>query len=135
MLMITQSNMPRIKGLMPTARMVSIDSDAPMKNIVNVRKRLAMPDMMVPTCGTLSRTNVFRSIAMMKYRMNHGIVNLLSLLLKMNDVTSAKGMIHNALVSLIVVAICRASSPYAAPAPTTELVSWIAIAAHVPNSC
>ena len=42
--------------------MVSIDSDAPMKNIVNVRKRLAMPDMMVPTCGTLSRTNVFRSI-------------------------------------------------------------------------
>jgi hypothetical protein len=29
--------------------MVSIDSDAPMKNIVNVRKRLAMPEMMVPT--------------------------------------------------------------------------------------
>ena len=65
MLMITQSNIPRIKGLMPTARRVSIDSDAPMKNIVNVRKRLAMPDMMVPTCGTLSRVLLLQCISVL----------------------------------------------------------------------
>ena len=48
----------------------------------------------------------------------------------------ATGMIHNALVSLTVVAILIASSPKAARAPTTEETSWMAIAAHVPNwSC
>ena len=44
-------------------------------------------------------------------------------------------MIHSARVSLTVVAICNASWPYAAPAPTTELVSCMAIAAHMPNCC
>ena len=60
---------------------------------------------------------------------------LWSLLLNMNEVARANGMIHSALVSLMVVATFSASSPYAAPAPTTELVSWMAIAAQVPNSC
>ena len=135
MLITIQSRRPWISGLMPTARSTSFESDAPMKNIVRVKHRRAMLEMIVPTSGTASRTNVFKSIAAMKYRMNHGMVILRSLLLNMNDVASAKGMIHRALVSLMVVATFRASSPYAAPAPTTELVSWMAMAAQVPNSC
>ena len=67
--------------------------------------------------------------------MNQGILIFCPLLLKMNEVTRAKGIIHKARVSFIVVATFRASSPYAAPAPTTELVSCMAMAAHVPNSC
>lgn len=115
--------MPRISGLIPTVRITSVESEAPMKNIVSVRHLRAIPEITVPNDGTLSRTKVFRRIAMTKYRINHGILILRSLFLKINDVTSASGIIHSARVSLIVVATLRASSPYAAPAPTTELVS------------
>ena len=51
------------------------------------------------------------------------MLTFLPSLLKIKEVTSAKGIIHKARVSLMVVATCKASSPYAAPAPTTELVS------------
>ena len=40
---------------------------------------------------------------------------------------------HSARANFTVVAICNASAPYCIPAPTTELVSWIASAAHRPN--
>ena len=49
--------------------------------------------------------------------MNQGILIFCPLLLKMNEVTRAKGIIHKARVSFIVVATFGASSPYAAPAP------------------
>ncbi len=42
-------------------------------------------------------------------------------------------MIHNARVSLISVAVSKATGPYTSPAPTTDEVSCMAIAAHVPN--
>ena len=46
------------------------------------------------------------------------------------------GMIQRARASLTVVAICNASGPYLPAAPTTELVSCIAMALHKPNwSC
>lgn len=70
----------------------------------------------------------------MKKKMNQGMLMRCPLLLKMNEVIKATGIIQRARVSLMVVAIRRASSPYAAPAPTTELVSWMAIAAQVPKS-
>lgn len=44
-----------------------------------------------------------------------------------------RGIIHKAPVSLTVAAICKASAPKEEPAPTTELVSWIAAAARKPN--
>ena len=40
-----------------------------------------------------------------------------------NEVANAIGIIQRARVNLMVVATFKASSPYAAPAPTTELVS------------
>ena len=55
--------------------------------------------------------------------MNQGMDIFFASLLKINAVTSASGMIHKARVSFMVVATSSASSPYAAPAPTTELVS------------
>ena len=51
----------------------------------------------------------------------------------MSAVTSDSGIIQSARVSFIVVAISSASGLNAFPAPTTELVSWMAIAAQVPN--
>ena len=70
--------------------------------------------------------------------------DLASELRKKKGVTSANTTIHNARVSLMVVATSRALTPwlatssgciwsYAAPAPTTEDVSCMAIAAHMPN--
>ena len=123
MLMIAQRRIPWNSGLRPTARSTSVDRDAPIKNIVRVRHLRASPETVEPKAGMLSSTKVFSRIAMIKYRMNHGIVILRSWLLNMNDVARASGMIHKARVSLIVVATFKASSPYAAPAPTTELVS------------
>ena len=90
-----------------------------MKNMVMVRHLRARPEMALPNAGMLSRTKVFSSMAITKKRMNQGMVIFLSLLLNMNDVARASGMIQRALVSLIVVATCSASSPYAAPAPIT----------------
>src|SRR5580765_4302044 len=48
-------------------------------------------------------------------------------------VPSASGTIHKARASFTVVPTCNAIAPYLAAAPTTELVSWIASAAHSPN--
>lgn len=123
MLMIAQRRIPWNSGLRPTARSTSVDRDAPIKNIVSVRHLRASPEMTLPNSGMLSRTKVFSKIAITKKRMNHGIEILRSLLLMMNDVARARGIIHRARVSFMVVATFRASSPYAAPAPTTELVS------------
>src|SRR5664279_668543 len=48
-------------------------------------------------------------------------------------VATVTGTIHRARASFTVVPIASAGSPYFAQAPTTELVSWIASAAHNPN--
>src|SRR6202167_1097721 len=45
----------------------------------------------------------------------------------------ATGTIHSARVSFTVVPTTSATGPYRAAAPTTELVSWMARAAHNPN--
>ena len=45
----------------------------------------------------------------------------------------ATGMIHKALANLTVVATSSACGPYLLAAPTTELVSCMAIAHHNPN--
>ena len=73
-LITTQSNIPSIRGLIPTERSTSVESDAPIKNIVRVRHLRASPEMTLPNSGTLSRINVLSRIAITKYRMNHGIV-------------------------------------------------------------
>src|SRR5207342_1076381 len=65
-------------------------------------------------------------------KMNHGIVTF-DLLCLNAAVASASGTIHNARASFTVVAVTSASFPYREAAPTTELVSWIASAAHNPN--
>ena len=89
MLIIIQRRMPWINGFIPTARCTSVESDAPIKNIVSVRQRRAIPDIAVPTAGIVSRMNVLSRIATMKYRINHGTVILRSLRLNMNEVARA----------------------------------------------
>ena len=69
-------------------------------------------------------------MARMKRKMNHGTDTLVFspfFCLKINMETRERGMIHKALVSLIVVATFKASSPYMDAAPTTELVSWLSL--------
>ena len=123
MLITIQSNTPWISGFIPTALRVSFDSDAPIKNIVIVRPLRAKTEIALPTIGTPSSRYVFITIATTNQRINHGIVIFRLSFLNLREVTSANGIIHSARVNLIVVATCSACSPYAAPAPTTELVS------------
>src|SRR6267154_5704335 len=66
--------------------------------------------------------------------MNHGHCTL-ALLRFTAAVTMHNGTIQRARASFTVVAITVAVSPYLCAAPTTELVSWIASAAHNPNCC
>ena len=68
-----------------------------------------------------------------KKRINQGIDTLFDFSLKIKVVTNANGIIQRARVSFTIVATSRAFCPYAAPAPTTELVSCMAIAAQSPN--
>ena len=65
--------------------------------------------------------------------MNQGMLILPLLSRKINMVANARGIIHSARVSLMSVAVWRATSPYTSPAPTTDEVSWMAMAAQVPN--
>ena len=72
--------------------------------------------------------------------MNQGIVifplppsSLLYLLYK-TEIINVNGIIHNALINFVVVAICSANSLLSAAAPTTDEVSCIAIAHQYPNS-
>ena len=138
LLIAIHSNIPINSGLKPTLLRTSTESDAPIKKSVIVsilRAMRLMPFPIVTPHSLFSSKYVFMSIAPTKRMMNVGTETFLFLLLKIKDVMKAIGTIHRARVSLMVVAICNASSPYAAPAPTTELVSCIAIAAHVPNCC
>ena len=64
--------------------------------------------------------------------MNHGQWTF-ALLLVSIAVAITSGTIHSARASFTVVPTASAVGPYFAPAPTTELVSWIASAAHNPN--
>src|ERR1700694_4712342 len=64
--------------------------------------------------------------------MNHGSFTR-DLLRLTAAVTSASGTIHSARANLTVVPTIKADGPYLEAAPTTELVSWIASAAHRPN--
>lgn len=87
--------------------------------------------------GTSAGAYVLTIVASKKRRMNHGIAIFAlappSLRRYIIIKNSATGAIHNARASFTVVAISSASCPYAAAAPTTELVSCIAIAAQTPN--
>src|SRR5881394_3981050 len=68
-----------------------------------------------------------------KRKMNHGIAMRVDLRRNASAVANVSGTIQRARVSLTVVAICSASLPYFAAAPTTDDVSWIAIADQMPN--
>src|SRR5215472_948323 len=58
---------------------------------------------------------------------------MLALCLLSAATASVRGTIQSARVSFTVVATARATLPYFAAAPTTELVSWIASADQIPN--
>ena len=81
------------------------------------------------------------TIAMIYKKINHGIlifflpsVSVLFTLLYTTATINESGIIHNALMSLVVVATCNANSLLVAAAPTTDEVSCIAIAHQYPNS-
>jgi len=58
---------------------------------------------------------------------------LLPLFLKIKVDQNATGIIHKALANFTVVATSKAFNRYLLAAPTTELVSCMAMAAHKPN--
>src|SRR6266404_3035053 len=64
--------------------------------------------------------------------MNHGQW-IFAFVRRASAVTTVMGTIHRARASLTVVPTASATAPYLAAAPTTELVSWMASAAHSPN--
>ena len=81
------------------------------------------------------------TIAMIYKKINHGIlifflpsVSVLFTLLYTTATINESGIIHKALMSLVVVATCNANSLLVAAAPTTDEVSCIAIAHQYPNS-
>jgi hypothetical protein len=53
-LITIQRSMPWIKGLMPTDFKTSVESDAPIKNIVIINPLRANPEINLPAIGTLS---------------------------------------------------------------------------------
>lgn len=63
------------------------------------------------------------TIEIKKNKINQGIFTFRNSDLKIKAEAKVTGMIHNALVSLTVVAIAKAWLPYTDEAPTTELVS------------
>lgn len=130
--MIIHSDIPRANGLIPVFLMLCTDIPQPIRKRVALRACLEQVTMPDETAAGMS-SQVLASIARMKNRMNHGMEIFFPFFLKIKVVAMAIGIIQSARVSFTVVATLRASSPYAAPAPTTELVSWIAMAAHVPN--
>ena len=66
---------------------------------------------------------VLMSIANTKKTINQGTETFAPFSRIINVVAKASGNIHSARVHLISVAVCKASAPYAAPAPTTDDVS------------
>ena len=54
MLTTNQSNTPCTRGFMPTALSTSVESEAPIKNIVMINPLRAKPEIVFPTSGTLS---------------------------------------------------------------------------------
>ena len=89
---------------MPTAFNTSVESEAPMKNMVMINPLRANPEMAWPISGIPSSKYVLIRMATINQRMNQGMLIFFPSLLKMNEVASAKGIIHRARVSLMVVA-------------------------------
>ena len=75
---------------------------------------------------------VLKTAARQKKKMNQG-QRMLALLLFATAVPTESGTIHRARANLTVVPTARATAPYFAVAPTTELMSWIASADQRPN--
>src|SRR5229473_2856886 len=133
---------PRRSGRHPTSFNVAREMPLPMRNSVAVspsRPRVKSP---FEKCANPD-IYVMRTAARTKNAMNQGNwMRLLPSLLAgsfrerlrlIAAVARASGTIHRARASFTVVPMTRAWGPYFVAAPTTELVSWIASAAHSPN--
>lgn len=130
----THSNIANRRGLKPTDLIADRDKLAPMRNRVKTSPFLAIQiNDEVNSWGRLQ--NVLIIMANINRNINHGIEILLDLSRNNNIVINDNGIIHSARVSFIKVAVCNASEPKDSPAPTTDEVSCIAIAAQVPNCC
>ena len=127
-----QIKKPKIKGLTPTETISSFESPDPIKNNVIFKPIFDIVTMAGATVCTPG-TKVLISNASIKRKIKYGTLIFFDPSLKMKSEMTEIGIIHNALSSFIVVAICRASAPYWLAAPTTELVSCMAMAAQIPN--
>ena len=130
--MKAQSKTPCTKGFMPTDVIRSFVRLDPIRNSVIFRPifdSITMKEVSVWMTGI----KVLISIASTNRKMKYGTLIFFDSLLKMNTDIIEIGIIHNALSSFMVVAVCRASEPYLLAAPTTELVSCMAMAAQTPN--
>lgn len=109
-------------GLKPVERSVFEDNPDPIRKRVSVKpdfEAITMKGLSSDSCGT----KVFSKMARMKNTMKYGIFIPDPFEPYIRELIRVMGIIHSALVSLTVVAVCSDSVPYRAAAPTTELVS------------
>ena len=105
----------------------------PIRKSVTVKPTLAMR-VSKPKAGAAWGNKVLHSAARQNSPINHGHF-IFVFAPQATAAPAANGTIHNARASFTVVPITSATAPYLAAAPTTELVSWMASAAHSPNCC
>src|SRR5580693_5237822 len=117
---IIQRVTPWRRGRIPTCFRVFLFRPVPIRNSVTVRPILPRW-LRVAKAGLNVGSNVFASAARQNSRMNQGHW-MRALLLRAIAVATDRGTIHSARANLTVVPIARATAPYLAVAPTTELV-------------
>ncbi len=99
------------RGRTPTFLTIESESPAPMKNNVTTNAFLEIYTIMSLTAAGIPQY-VLITIANTKRKINQGMAILLPYLSRnTNIVAKARGIIHNALVHLISVAISHASRP------------------------
>ncbi len=108
--MITQRRIPSTRGFTPVFLTTDMLNVLPIKNNV-IDRRLCDSHLITSsnTCGT--GRYVLTNMAATNNNMNHGTDTLVPLHRKRRADTKAKGIIHSARVSFMVVAVNRASSP------------------------
>ena len=130
--MKAQSKTPCTKGLTPTEAIRSFERLDPIRKSV-IFKPIFDSITMNEVSLWMAGIKVLLSIASTNRKIKYGILIFFDSLLKINTEIIEIGIIHNARSSFMVVAVCSATEPYLLAAPTTELVSCIAMAAHTPN--
>src|SRR5690606_19758649 len=129
----THNNTAWIRTLLPTRRMVPMETLEPIKNRLTTISCLAMVYKSANNRSPAG-TKLDKQDAKINPTINSGnFIVRFPLREEFSIKTISTGIIHKMRSILDMVATFNASSPYFMLAPTTELVSWMATAAQWPN--